>query len=239
MKRFFTQLIEKKLRYSSLFHKRLSEVQELEKADRRQIEAWREERLLRFIHQAYRKSSFYRSLYDRHGVNVNQIRSVQDLSLCPVITRQDIVENYSEIFIGSRLNRIKAKSSGTSGQSITVYRDYRSVIEEGAYQWAHRIRFGHHPGMKTVVIRGNLSAQERERYDPFTKTLYLSSFRLNRKNASWYFDRIRSFAPNAIFAYPSSVESLANFLVGKKEPLRVPLIFHLFRNALQLPTPKD
>ncbi|MGB3777300.1 MAG: hypothetical protein WA960_03005 [Tunicatimonas sp.] len=225
MHKLFKQLVEKQLRYSSFFYKRLRAVQELEKADRRQIEAWREERLLRLILEAYQKSPFYRSLYDRHGVDINRIKSTRDLSLCPVITRQDIVESYSQIFIGSRLNRIKAKSSGTSGQSITVYRDYRSVIEEGAYQWAHRIRFGHHPGMKTVVIRGNLSAQVREQYDPFTKTLYLSSFCLNRRNASWYFDRIRSFAPNAIFAYPSSVESLANFLVGKKEPLRVPLIF--------------
>ncbi len=79
--------------------------------------------------------------------------------------------------------------------------------------------------MKTVVIRGNLPRQEQERYDPFTNTLYLSSFCLNRKNAHWYYDRIQDFAPNAIFAYPSSVESLANFFTDRGQRLHVPLIF--------------
>lgn len=225
MPRFFKQFVEKQLRYSPLFYKRLKVVQELEKVDDRSIAVWRKEKLLRLLRKAYRKSPFYKSLYDKHGVDINQIKSVRDLHLCPIITRQDLVENYAHIFMGSRLNRTKAKSSGTSGQSVTVYRDYRSVIEEGAYQWAHRISFGHRPGMKTVVIRGNLSRQEKERYDPFTKTLYLSSFCLNQQNATWYYDRIRDFAPNAIFAYPSSVESLANFFAERGKRLPVPLIF--------------
>ena len=171
------------------------------------------------------KSPFYAALYRRHGVDINRIKSVRDLERCPIITRQDLIDHYRDIFLGSRLNRIKATSSGTSGQSVTVYRDYQSVIEEGAYQWAHRISFGHHPGMKTVVIRGDLSRQEQERYDPFTKTLYLSSFRLNQENAARYFNRISNFAPNAIFAYPSSVESLANFFIEQGQRLRIPLIF--------------
>ena len=225
MKRFFKQFVEKQLRYSPLFYKRLKAVREIEKTDSSKIAALREERLLLLLRKAYQKSPFYTALYDKHGVDINRIKSVRDLHLCPVITKQDVVEHYRSIFCGCRLVRSKAESSGTSGQSVTVYRDYPSVIEEGAYQWAHRMNFGHYPGMKTVVLRGNLSAQERERYDPFTKTLYLSSFQLNRKNTDWYFKRIRDFAPNAIFAYPSSVESLANFFIEKGRRLRVPLIF--------------
>ncbi len=225
MKRFLKQFFEKQLRYSPLFYKRLKAVQELEKASSSSVDAWREEKLLSLIRKAYRKSSFYKSLYDRHGIDVSKIRSTRDLYLCPIVTRQDVVEHHRSIFCGYPLTSRKTASSGTSGQSVTVYRDYASIVEEGAYQWAHRIRFGHYPGMKTVVIRGNLSAQERERYDPFTKTLYLSSFHLNRENADWYFQRISDFAPNAIFAYPSSVESLANLFIEKNQRLRVPLVF--------------
>ena len=225
MKTFFKQFIEKQLRYSPFFYKRLKAVQELEKLDKTKIEALRNEKLLLLLRKAYKKSPFYTSLYNKYGVDINKIKSVQDLHLCPVITRQDVVAYYRSIFSGYKSTSIKAKSSGTSGQSVTVYRDYRSVIEEGAYQWAQRINFGHYPGMKTVVIRGNLRMQEKERYDPFTKTLYLSSFRLNRKNAAWYFERIKDFGPNAIFAYPSSVESLASFFTERDQHLRVPLIF--------------
>ena len=225
MKKLFKQFVEKQLRYSPLFYKRLKAVQEVEKLDKDKVNALQQEKFLLLLRKAYKESPFYRSLYRKHGVDIDKIKSVHDIQLCPIITREEVVEHYPRIFSGCKLNRIKAQSSGTSGQSITVYRDYRSVIEEGAYQWAHRISFGHHPGMKTVVIRGNLHLQEKERYDPFTKTLYLSSFRLNRENAAWYFKRIKDFAPNAIFAYPSSVESLANFFIERDQRLRVPLIF--------------
>ena len=225
MKTFFKFFVQKQLRYSSRFYRRLRAVQALEDADQAQLEDWREKRFLSLLRKAHRESSFYSSLYDRYGVDVNQIKSTRDLPRCPVITKHDVVEHYQGIFSGCRFNSIKAQSSGTSGQSVTVYRDYPSVIEEGAYQWAHRIRFGHHPGMKTVVIRGNLTAQESEQYDPFTKTLYLSSFQLNRQSADRYFRKIRDFAPNAILAYPSSVESLANFFIEKGQRLSVPLIF--------------
>ena len=225
MKTFFKFFVQKQLRYSSWFYRRLSAVQALENADQTQIAAWREERFLFLLRKAYRESPFYSFLYNQHGVDIDQIKSTQDLHRCPVITKQDVVEHHQDIFSGWRLNSTKAKSSGTSGQSVTVYRSYQSMVEEGAYLWAHRIRFGHRPGMKTVVIRGNLTARESERYDPFTKTLYLSSFQLNRENADRYFRRIRDFAPNAIFAYPSSVESLANFFIEKGQCLPVPLIF--------------
>ena len=225
MKRLLKQFVEKQLRYNPLFYKRLKAVQELEQASNSSIDARRAERLLLLIRKAYQQSSFYQSLYDRHGVDINRIKSVQDLSFCPIVTRKNVVEHYQGIFCGCWLSSRMTASSGTSGQSVKVYRDYASTVEEGAYQWAHRMRFGHYPGMKTVVIRGNLSAQERERYNPFTKTLYLSSFQLNRKNTDWYFQRICDFAPNAIFAYPSSVESLANLFIEKNQRLRVPLIF--------------
>lgn len=225
MKKILKQFLDKQLRYSPFFHKRLKAVQALEKLDTTSIRAMQEEKFLSLLHKAYHQSPFYTSLYRKHGVKVDSIRSVQDLHLLPTITKQDIVRHYNEIFIGNKLNRFKTKSSGTSGLSVTVYRDYQSVIEEGAYQWAHRISFGHYPGMKTVVIRGNLNMQEKELYDPFTKTLYLSSFQLNMQNADWYFNRIREFAPNAIFAYPSSVESLANFFNILNKQLHVPLIF--------------
>ncbi len=86
MQRFFKQFVEKQLRFSPLFYKRLKVVQELERADDRSIAAWREEKLLWLVRKAYRKSPFYKSLYDKHGVDINQIKSIQDLQHCPVIT---------------------------------------------------------------------------------------------------------------------------------------------------------
>jgi phenylacetate-CoA ligase len=225
MKKLFKQLLNKQLRYSPFFYKRLKAIQELEKLSHVEIDRLQEKKFIFLLHKAYSHSAFYASLYKKHRININKIKSVQDLQYLPVITKHEVVEHREAIFIGSRFNKIKANTSGTSGFTVRVYRDYQSIVEEGAYQWAHRMKFGHQPGMKTVVLRGNLDIQKKEQYDPFTKTLYLSSYHLNIKNAEWYYKRIEDFAPHAIFAYPSSLESLANFFMVLGKTLHVPVIF--------------
>lgn len=225
MRKLFKQFLDKQLRYSPFFYKRLKYVQEIEKSEHTELAHMQEEKLLSLVRRAYAQSPFYASLYKKHKVKVDKISSVQDLQYLPVITKHEVVENREHIFIGSRFNKIKANTSGTSGFTTRVYRDYQSIVEEGAYQWAHRIKFGHYPGMKTVVVRGNLDIHEKERYDPFTKTLYLSSYHLKSENAAWYYQRMKDFSPNAIFAYPSSLESLANFFMVVNKRLPVPVIF--------------
>ncbi len=225
MKTIFKQFFEKQLRYSPFFYRRLKAVQKLEKLSQSELEDLQQKKLLFLLHKAYNQSPFYASLYKKHRINIDKIRSVHDLQHLPIITKHDVVENREGIFIGNWFNKIKAKTSGTSGFTVSMYRDYQSIVEEGAYQWAHRIRFGHQPGMKTVVLRGNLSIHDKEVYNPFTKTLYLSSYHLKAQNAEWYYRRMKAFAPDAILAYPSSLESLANFfmLLGKR--VTFPVIF--------------
>lgn len=225
MKKIFTQFLEKQLRYSPFFYNRLRAVQKLEKLTSTEIDKLQKKKLIFLLHKAYNQSAFYASYYKENKVIINKVKSLEDLQYLPVITKHEVTRYRESIFIGSRFNKIKANTSGTSGFTTRLYRDYQSIVEEGAYQWAHRIKFGHHPGMKTVVIRANLSMQNKELYNPFTKTLYLSSYHLNPENATWYYQRIKAFAPNAIFAYPSSLESLANFFMIMGKSLRVPVIF--------------
>ncbi len=215
----------KQLRYSPLFYQKLRNVQQERELSVTQVECLRNKRLQKLVHLAYQKSSFYRDLYDREGVNIRQIQTVEDITRLPIVTKQDIKMHARQLFIGRSYNRIRAFTSGTSGPPMQVYRDYRSTVQEWAYQWRQRIDFGHYPGMKTVVLRGNLHRDQRESYDPFTNSLYLSSYHLSEQNAAWYFEKICQFAPQAIYAYPSAVESLANLFRALGKTVSVPLIF--------------
>ena len=219
------QWVNKQLRYSPHFYRRLNIVQQERDFTAQQVEQIRNERFQKLVHRAYRRSPFYRRLYDRAGVNLNQIQTAEDVTKLPPITKKDIKNHIDQLFIGQRFNRTRAFTSGTSGPPLRVYRDYQSTVEEGAYQWRQRIDFGHQPGAKTVVLRGNLHRNQRERYDPFTRTLYLSSYHLSDQNAAWYYEKISQFAPQAIYAYPSSIESLTNILRTRRKTLLVPLVF--------------
>lgn len=219
------QFIDKQLRYNFYFYRRLRAIQAQENKTDEHLLELQNHKFLTLLRKAYQYSPFYRNLYDEYGINIDHIQSVEDIDYLPQISKTDIREHMDQIFIGKKFDRISAYTSGTTGNPTRVYRDYASIIEEGAYQWAYRMNLGHEPGMRTVVLRGNLHRDCKERFNRFTNTLELSSYHLSMENADWYFQKISSFKPNAIFAYPSSVESLANLFTLLDRSLSIPFIF--------------
>ena len=208
-----------------MFRSRLANVLEVKNWDYSKIKEKQNELFLKIFNCAVSQSSFYKKLYSEYGVNINDIKSIEDIHCLPIISRNQIKNHISDIFIGNRFFRTKGQTSGTSGTPLTVYRDYSSILTEGAYVWAQRHLFGFHPGMKVISLRGDLSRDEVRRYDPYLNCLYLSSYNLREDNTLFYHSEIEKFEPQAILAYPSSVEVLANFFMAKGLTLNVPLIF--------------
>lgn len=54
------------------------------------VERRQTRRLKKVIRRAYRRSSFYRELYDKHGVNPRAIKSAKDIVFLPFIEREDL-----------------------------------------------------------------------------------------------------------------------------------------------------
>ena len=217
--------LENKLRYNYYFKRTLKAVNEQRLWEPELLRQRQEAAFLALVHRAYRESSFYRHLYDLHKVDIDKIRRIEDIERLPVISKEDVRNHINTIFIGNRLNRSEAHTSGTTGSPMTLYRDYRSIVKEAAYLWSHRMSFGYEVGMKTVTLRGNLEKTQMESFDPHSNTLYLSSYNLSKNNAEWYYERIRDFAPHAILAYPSSLEILASYFQEMGKSLHIPLSF--------------
>ncbi|MGB3777628.1 MAG: hypothetical protein WA960_04670 [Tunicatimonas sp.] len=219
------QWANRQLRYNAYFRRKLRAAQRERDLKPARIAQIRNERFKKLLTKAYQKSPFYRNFYDRAGVNLQQVQTVADIEKLPIITKKELRDHVNDMFIGQQFNQVKAYTSGTSGSPLQVYRDYRSMVEEWAYQWRQRIDFGHRPGMKTVVLRGDLRRDQFEQHDPFTQSLYLSSYHLREERAAWYHEKINTFAPHAIYAYPSSAESLANLFQSLGKTVVVPRIF--------------
>ncbi len=213
------------LRFNGLFRRELRRVLDQKQWSTAQLRAHQNKTFLRLFRRALRHSSFYQKLYAKYGVDTACIRSVDDLAQLPVVTRDHVREHGKDLYIGHPWLRTTGRTSGSSGTPLTVYRDYRSTVREGAYLWAQRALYGFHPGMKVVSLRGNLDRRVMRYYDRFFNCLYLSSFNLREEHAEWYNEQIQQFAPYALLAYPSSVEILANLFQAKGISLSVPYIF--------------
>ena len=67
---------------------------EIEAMNRGELELLQLERLQSTLTRAYRQVKFYRRQFDRLGLNLDDIRSLDDLARLPCTTREDLSENY-------------------------------------------------------------------------------------------------------------------------------------------------
>lgn len=93
---------------------------------RDEIRAFQLKKIQNLLIEAYNNVPFYKKLYDSHGVNVYNIKSLNDFSqMIPTITKKDIAEHGDE-FINTRFKKKKlvlSRSSGTTGAFIDLYSD--------------------------------------------------------------------------------------------------------------------
>lgn len=90
--------------------------------EREELEQLQVERLQSTLHRVYRNVAFYRHSFDAHGVDIESIRSVGDLSRLPFTTREDLRRSYPYDMFAVPLRDIVRIhcTSGTTGKPIVV-----------------------------------------------------------------------------------------------------------------------
>lgn len=225
MKKIIKNFVLNQLKYGYLFKKRLKLIKSYHELSTNKTQEIESELLVKYINNAYKKSSFYKDLYDSYGVNLKQIQNKQDLVSLPIITKDIIKDNVDNIYIGNKHLRHTSFTSGTTGSPLKVYYSLNCILNEASYNEIFRNKAGHFYGDRVISLRGALDGKKKEYYDKFNNILYLSSYHIKSENAKWYYDKIKSFNPKTILAYPSSLEALSNILSQNKFVVDIPTVF--------------
>ena len=96
---------------------------EIETADREQILAWQNERLVRQVRHVWDNVPYYRAKMEAKGVTPEDIRSVEDLHRLPFLTKDDLREAYPYGLLAKPLKdcvRIQS-TSGTTGRRVVAF----------------------------------------------------------------------------------------------------------------------
>ena len=96
---------------------------EIETADREQILAWQNERLVRQVRHVWDDVPYYRAKMEEKGVALEDIRSVEDLHKLPFLTKDDLREAYPYGLLAKPLKdcvRIQS-TSGTTGRRVVAF----------------------------------------------------------------------------------------------------------------------
>ncbi len=95
---------------------------EFETMEHEDLESLQIERLQATLNRVYRNVSFYRNLYDETGLEISEIKSIDDMAKLPFTTKDDLRKSYPyEAFAVPLRDIVRIHStSGTSGNPVVV-----------------------------------------------------------------------------------------------------------------------
>ncbi len=186
-----------------------------------ELSEYRLSRLKLLLAHAYTYCPYYREGFDRAGIAVQDVRSLEDLKHFPVLTREHI-QNHQDTLISSNKEQyrcFKSSSSGTTGIPITYFQDADGVGAGMAALYLSYYLSGWRLGDRSLHIWGNPSSVKN--WNTWGSKLKQWVFRqenldatlLNdRENYPQVIDLINRFKPLSIDGYTSSITNLARYL---------------------------
>jgi len=148
---------------------------------------------------------------------INQSNVEDALRTFPYLERSTVMDN-RDAFLNRHMSKqflFSARSSGSSGQGIVVWRSKADYDIESAffdYEWG---KIGY-DRRTSRVVRIGVDAMRMQSEVPWTyglRRLMISPYHLNQAWIEPIYERVVAFAPYVIHSYPSALEELANFIV--------------------------
>jgi len=215
--------VKYKSRNNFIVDKKVEDIKHLHQMTPERLNEYKSARFVKLIKRAISKSVFYKRLYANHGICLQNITRIEDINRLPIINKEIVRENISDIITCPKFLMMKGYTSGTSGSPLTVYRSFDSILNEQAYQTYFRYIHGLSKGDPIVSMRGNLDKTKIYVYDKAENILYLSSYNINAQTVNRYIELISEFKPKGILAYPSSLENLCNELHKINAHCQIPI----------------
>lgn len=173
--------------------------------------------LKRLIRHCYRTVPFYRSLMDNRGIKVEDINTLDDIKLFPILTKKDVL-GAGDSIISSKYPKWalrKARTGGSTGTPLVIHRNWFSIGNEHAFirrQWdwaglslSDRSAYF----MSRVVAEPDQQGGCLYAYDPAMRDLILSTHHLSAETARDYAEVIKSYKIKVLIGYPSALGFLA------------------------------
>jgi phenylacetate-CoA ligase len=148
----------------------------------------------------------------------------------PIVSKSQVRDDPAR-FVARGLLTVPAATGGTTGLPLKLERSPRCIAAEQAFL-DHIIRTTGFTwrGARIASLRGDNVKSTLDWSPPFGeetqggRRLLLSSAHLNAKTVAWYHDRLRAFAPDLLWAYPTTVTSLLRLLAAQQLQLSIPIV---------------
>ena len=73
------------------------QIERMNKWTKEEVRQWQTEQLHKIVHHAYNHTRYYHDVMEKMGLRPEDIKSMEDIKLLPVLTREDIKNQFKNL----------------------------------------------------------------------------------------------------------------------------------------------
>jgi phenylacetate-CoA ligase len=197
------------------------------------MERYQLEKLRETLRHAVRHVPYYRRLFAERRLAADDIRTLADLKTLPLLTKFELRSQLSELTAqdARRWRPRLARTSGSTGSSVSFYLDKASNVLEFVHYW----RFWGWAGYRLGDRFAELSTEEflpferhaetLSRFERAAGRLLLNSFLLSRARRDAWIRTLEDYRPRFLKGLPSNLYVLAMLLGERPKGLALKAVF--------------
>jgi len=222
-----------KLKFHALFEQRLRELEDSQWYPLAELENLQQEKLGRLVTHCYDNVPYYRQLLERLRLKPADIRTPDDLHKLPILTKAHVKAHFHELKATKfkKGDMVLTNTSGTTGSPLLFYWDKLIFPITRAYAWRQWQWASFDFADKRITMHGRMIVEPGRRVPPFwmynkwDKQLFFSTYHLSEEHLRYFVDKMLTFAPQAIEAYPSAVYVVAKYMRERGITYRLKAVF--------------
>lgn len=199
--------------------KYLKELEETQWWSPEQLRELQNKNLRALIRHAYKNVSYYHHIFEERGLIDKDIQTVEDLPKLPILTKDDIRQNFHDLMANDSKKRkpFLNTTGGTTGDPLKYYID----MDVASINWAGMFRgwawAGYKLGDKRATIAGSSLVTDKPTFKTrarniIERNLSLSALDMSEQIISSYARRLRRYKPLYIRGYPTVLYLFADYL---------------------------
>jgi phenylacetate-CoA ligase len=228
-RRFLYPLYEQKLRGRDTL-RRMAEVDSRDQWTAEQLQQYQLAALKKLLRHAADQVPWYQDQFRRTGLIAEDIRSVDDISVLPVLTKAIVREHYADLIARNWQGKTFSKrTGGSTGEPFCFEMTREDYQRRIAVMWRGYGRAGARMGRRTLYLWGadilpgnNFAAWKNRLYHRLFQRRMLNSFEMNQANLGEYADAVRRFRPQVIVGYVTPLVELARYALASNQRLSGP-----------------
>lgn len=204
-------------RYGRVYYEYKSFLSNFDRLSLKEKLDYQEKELVKFVKYANENSKFYNGLYK--NVDMDEIQGIQDLKKLPIVDKEMLRKNISEVFTIPSKGAVEGHTGGTTGKSLVVLMTPDDMMKRMAVLDHFKSRVGFkHLEMKRATFNGKhiIPPQQKKkvfwRYNAACKQMIYSSFHITEENMGSYVNSLNNFKPQAIDGFFMSICDIASYI---------------------------